>query len=232
MFTNRRNNGFLVFKVFALLSIVFLGTNYSLINAAQEKVVIASFLSKSASYHIRKATMDDEQPLKKLYRRVAGIPGGLARSQDEMTDAYLHKTLFEGIHNGLALLVVADDDTLIGSMILYRFEPKIFSHVLGNGSILVDPGYQGKGIGSSLISTFLQIIQDEYPEILRIEITTRESNPALKLYEKLGFKKEGFFERKVQNIYGKLEGNIPLVWINPYFKYEKVKVKRLLRFAF
>lgn len=169
------------------------------------------------NYIIRKATMDDEQALKKLYKKVAAIPGGLARTEHEITYAYIHKTLLAGVERGLAL-VVEKDNALIGSMIKYRLEPKIFSHVLADGSILIDPDYQGKGIGSQLISQFLQEIQDHHPDILRVEIIARESNPALKLYEKLGFKQEGRFEKRIQGVHGNLEADIPMAWMNPNFQ--------------
>lgn len=165
---------------------------------------------------IRKATMNDEQALKKLYIKVAKIPGGLARTDNEITDAYIHKTLSSGINRGLAL-VVENHDLIIGSMIKYKLEPKVFSHVLTEGSILIDPDYQGKGIGSKLISQFLQEVQNHYPDILRVEIIARESNPALKLYERLGFKQEGRFEKRIQGIHGNFEADIPMAWINQKF---------------
>ena len=88
-----------------------------------------------------------------------------------------------------------------------------------DGSILIDPDYQGQGIGSKLILAFLQEIQEKHPDILRVEIIARESNPALKLYEKMGFKKEGRFENRIQGVNGNLEADIPMAWINPNFKY-------------
>lgn len=194
--------------------LIFLGILYDY-NAKGFKDKKHSALSQN--YIIRKATMGDEQALKKLYKKVAAIPGGLARTEHEITDAYIHKTLSAGVERGLAL-VVENHDILIGSMIKYRLEPKIFSHVLADGSILIDPDYQGKGIGSKLISQFLQEIQDNHPDILRVEIIARESNPALKLYEKMGFKQEGRFEQRIQGIYGNLEADIPMVWMNQNFK--------------
>lgn len=169
-------------------------------------------------YILRKATMQDALALKKLYKKVAAIPGGLARTEHEITDTYIHKTLSNGVERGLAL-VVENQGALIGSMIKYRLEPKIFSHVLAEGSILVDPEYQGKGIGSKLISQFLQEIQNHCPDILRVEIIARESNPALKLYKKLGFREEGRFENRIQSVNGNLEADIPMVWMNPNFKF-------------
>lgn len=167
-------------------------------------------------YDIRKATMQDKENLKILYQRVASIVGGLARTEEEITEAYIDKSLSSGINNGLAL-VAEKEGELIGSIIKYKLEPKVFSHILTEGSILVDPDFQGKGIGSNLIVTFLNEIKHNRPDILRVEIIARESNPAIKLYEKLEFKKEGRFEGRIKGADGRLEADIPMVWINPRF---------------
>lgn len=169
------------------------------------------------NYIIRKATIHDKEKLKSLYQNVAGVPGGLARTKDEITDDYINKTLSSGLNKGL-FLVAEYDNKIIGSMVKYNLEPKVFSHVLTEGSILIDPEFQGKGIGSKIITTFLKEIEEKHPEILRVEIIARETNPAIKLYEKLGFKKEGRFENRIKGVTGKLEADIPMVWFNPNFK--------------
>jgi putative acetyltransferase len=165
----------------------------------------------------RAARMEDKEMLKALYQRVAAIPGGLARTEEEITDEYVDKVLSHGINCGIAL-VVEYENRLIGSMIKYRLGPKIFSHVLAEGSIIVDPDFQGKGVGSHLIASFLKEVEGDHPEILRVEIIARESNPAIKLYEKMGFKKEGRFEGRIQGVNGALEADISMVWINPQYK--------------
>lgn len=168
-------------------------------------------------YLLRKAQIQDKDKLKTLYKRVAAIPGGLARTENEITDEYIDKILSNGINHGIAL-VVEHNNALIGSMIKYRLEPEIFSHVLMEGSIIVDPAFHGKGIGSHMITTFLKEVEQEHPEILRVEIIARESNPAIKLYEKMRFKREGRFEGRIKGINGTLEADIPMVWINPQYK--------------
>jgi len=170
-----------------------------------------------SDYSIRKATMQDEDGLYSLYQRVASVKGGLARTTNEITQEYISKILYNGVHKGIAF-VVEHDHQLIGSMIKYRLEPKVFSHVLTEGSILIDPSFQGQGIGTILIKTFLQEILDFHQDVMRVEIVARESNPAIALYEKLGFVKEGRFENRIQGISGKLEADIPMVWINSKYK--------------
>lgn len=90
-----------------------------------------------------------------LYRRIAVVPGGLARSEDEITDSYIDVLLSNGINRGL-VVVVENNGVTIGSIIKYRLEPKVFSHVLSEGSILVHPDFQGRKIGSNMILAFLR----------------------------------------------------------------------------
>lgn len=168
-------------------------------------------------YVIRKGTLEDIGNIKQLYQRVAAIPGGLARTEAEITDEYINELVTNGNNNGL-ILVVEYQGNLIGVMSKYKLKPQVFSHVLASGSIVVDPQFQGKGIGSHLITTFLDEIKEHHADILRVELMARESNPAIKLYEKMGFKKEGRFEKRVRSQNGGLEADIPLVWFNPNFR--------------
>lgn len=199
----------LIYKLLVITLTTITMTNFHQMNGME---------SNKCVYDIRKATIHDKDNLKILYQRVASTPGGLARTTEEITETYISKLLFNGINNGLAL-VAEHEGKLIGSIFKYRLEPKVFSHVLAEGSILVDPDFQGKGIGSNLITTFLNEIKENYPDILRVELMVRESNPAIKLYKKLGFTQEGRFEGRIKGIYGQLEADIAMVWINPKFVF-------------
>jgi len=169
------------------------------------------------NYIVRKGNINDKEKLKTLYKRVAAIPGGLARTEDEITDEYIDKALSNAVNNGL-IYVAEYNGKLIGSVLKYKLGPRVFSHVLGEGSILVDPEFQGIGVGSAIFNALLNEIKEKHPEILRVELIARESNPAIKLYERLGFKQEGRFENRINGITGKLEADIPMAWFNPNFK--------------
>lgn len=179
----------------------------------------SSFLMMAhEEYYIRKATMDDEAYLKVLYQRVSSISGGLARKKNEITDTYIHELLLSGIYKGL-FLVVESDGKIIGSMMKSRVELSAFPHLLKGGSILIDPDFQGKGIGTKLILKFLQEVQDNFKDILRVEISAWETNPAIKLYERLGFKKEGRYESAIKTADGNLIAGISMVWFNPNYAH-------------
>lgn len=57
-------------------------------------------------------------------------------------------------------------------------------------AIIVDEKYRGKGIGTKLIYELMRLGKEKFHlELLHLEVY--EGNPAVKLYEKLGFQKIG-----------------------------------------
>lgn len=173
---------------------------------------------RSRPYEIVRGSADDESGLKELYRAVAAQPGRLARSLDEITDAYIHEMLMASLQKGV-IFVAKSDGKIVGSFLKYRSGPQVFSHVLANGSILVHPDYEGMGIGSKLIDTLLAEVKNNMSDILRVDLVVRESNHrARELYKRKGFVEEGKFDRKIRAKNGKLEADIPMVWFNLNFK--------------
>ena len=80
--------------------------------------------------------------------------------------------------------------TPVGSL---AYEEKSPDHVYISG-IVVRPEYQGRGIASNAIKEVIA----KYSTAKRIDLVTHPDNPALKLYESLGFRVE---ERK-ENYFG------------------------------
>lgn len=170
------------------------------------------------SYTIRSAQLSDHLLLKALYQQVARVPGGIAREYDEIDDAYIDTMLTSSLKNGI-ILVAQLDDIIIGSVSAYRLQPRCFSHMLAGLTIGVDPAYQGKGVGRALFTELLSIIKRDWPTIARVELMVRESNTkAIALYELLGFKKEGYLEKRVMSGSGILESDICMVWMNLAYK--------------
>ncbi len=174
-------------------------------------------VNPNIAYVVRKGRASDRDNLKALYIKVAAIPGGLARTADEITDHYIDRILNAALHKGI-IFVAEYNGALIGSVLKYKHEQKVFSHVLGEGSILVDPEFQGIGIGSKIFTALLDEVKEHHPDILRLELMVRESNPAIKLYERLGFQKEGEFKNRIKGVTGKFESDIPMAWFNPNFQ--------------
>ena len=170
---------------------------------------------------IRKASLDDLQALKALFREIAANPGGFARTAGEITDTYLEKVLNRALPWGLALVAVdssGGEGRPIALIFAYLPGPRVFDHVLSELTIGVHPSYQRKGIGRQLFTYFLEEVMQRRTDIMRVELIARESNQrAIGFYESLGFQQEGRFEKRIRSTDGGFEADIPMAWFNPNF---------------
>lgn len=152
-----------------------------------------------------------------LYQKVAAIPGGLARTPGEISEEYVREFQRKAKESGLSLIALSGM-SFVGEIHAHKLQPLVFSHVLSELTIAVHPDFQGKGVGKALFSAFLEEVATSRPDILRVELISRESNvKAIRFYESLGFKKEGRFEQRIDRGDGTFEADIPMAWINPNF---------------
>lgn len=163
---------------------------------------------------IRDLTFADRDALVELHRAVAAQGGGIARELDEVEsaviDAFLGRSLSEGIALG-----AFENGALIGEVHAARLEPRCFAHVLGQLTIAVDPASQGRGVGRRVFESLLARVRDAMPDVLRVELWVRESNVrAIRLYESLGFAREGRLTGKVRSANG-FDADIPMAWMRP-----------------
>lgn len=80
-------------------------------------------------------------------------------------------------------------------------------------TVAVHPDAQGQGIGRMLFIWLLDDVRRNHADILRVELVTQESNVrALRLYESLGFVREGRLEGRIRNLTGGVEADIPMAW--------------------
>lgn len=98
---------------------------------------------------------------------------GWSSYTDDMDD------LIKGYENSLKILAAFEDGKLLGVI-----------RAVGDGytiifiqDILVLPDYQGKGIGSALLDSMM----DLYPNVRQIELTTDISPETIGFYSSLGF---------------------------------------------
>lgn len=160
---------------------------------------------------IRESVEADHASIFAMYKRVAATPGGLARLDYEIVPEYVGDFLHKAQTTGLSL-VVESDDQIAGEIHAYPPGLFCFSHVWSDLTIAVDPSHQGKGIGRRLFESFMERVTG-LPEVLRVELIVRESNEnAIALYESLGFAREGRFERRIRNVDGTYEADIPMAW--------------------
>ncbi len=85
---------------------------------------------------------------------------------------------------------------------------------------MVHPQFQGKKIGRTLLTIFLEEIAHNRPDVGKVELMVREHNlKALELYRSLGFKIEGRIEMQIKNLSGQYEAVIPMGWNNPNYEF-------------
>jgi ribosomal protein S18 acetylase RimI-like enzyme len=159
--------------------------------------------------------VEDKTEILVLYRTVAAIEGGLARTASEITNDYVENFLHKSVESGI--MVVARDlknGNLIGEIHGYHLTPKVFAHLLGELTIAVHPDWQGVGVGGALFTEFMRQVKENRPDVLRVELIARESNQkALEFYEKLGFKIEGRMVNRIRSVAGGFEADIPMAWL-------------------
>jgi len=173
--------------------------------------------------HFRTADLNDLQKIKDLYTAVALQEGGIARRADEVTTAYVENFIRKSLEHGLIIVGEHPDDPqrLVAEMHASRAGIKVFDHVLGDLTLAVHPEFQGRKIGRTLFTIFLEEVARNRPDIGKVELITREGNlRAIKLYESLGFRIEGRLEMRIRTPDGRLEADIPMGWINPNFEFE------------
>jgi ribosomal protein S18 acetylase RimI-like enzyme len=172
------------------------------------------------NYIVRFVKTADENKIRLLYQEVATGSGGIAREADEITPDYIANNLQKALKNGIGLVIDHPQDAgrLIAEIHCSKPEPRSFDHVLSDLTVVVHPDFQGKGLGRLLFTTLLQHIKSNRPDILRVELITKESNNrAIALYQQTGFVIEGRFEKRI-NSKGVLEADIPMAWFNSGFE--------------
>jgi putative acetyltransferase len=164
---------------------------------------------------IEPASAGDLHAIASLYRSVAAIEGGLARTAEEITEEYAGTFVARSLENGILLIARrTDTNQIIGEIHAYTLGPKVFAHVLGELTIAVDPSFQGTGVGKALFSEFLELVKVKRPDILRVELIARESNQkAIRFYEKMGFQIEGKLAVRIRSVEGGYEADIPMGWL-------------------
>jgi len=170
----------------------------------------------------RIASPEDLPRIVKLYKAVADAGGSIARQGQEITEEYVGHFIERSLETGLIIVGEHPEnpDELIAGIHAYKTGLKVFNHVLSELTLVVHPEHQGKKIGRTIFTIFLEEIGRNHPDIGKVELFTRESNTkAISLYNSLGFKVEGRMEMRVKTPQGLYEADIPMGWQNPNFDF-------------
>jgi len=173
--------------------------------------------------HIRTALPEDTERIKILYKSVVKEESGLARKEQEITDDYVNHFIEKSLAHGLIIVAEHPDDPeqLIGEVHAYPSTIKTFRHVLSDLTIAVHPQFQGKKVGRTLFTIFMEEVGKNRTDIGKVELFVRESNlKAIQLYQSMGFLIEGRMEMRIRTKEGLFEADIPMGWQNPNFEFE------------
>lgn len=164
---------------------------------------------------LRPLSLADAPALLVLMRRAEG---GLGRLPDEMDLPWMEEALTGALAGGLAI-GAWDDSRLIGMIKASRMPSVQFQHVLWDLTVAVAPESQGCGIGYRLFAELLANAATLTPRVERVELVVREGlTHAIRLYERLGFRREGRFERRFRLSNGAYEADLPMaLFIAPHF---------------
>jgi len=170
----------------------------------------------------RIAHEDDLNSLLQLYTHVARAEGGIARREAEISEDYVNNFLLKSLDTGL--IIVGEHPEVAGELVasIHGYKPGIavFDHVLSDVTLVVHPFFQGKKIGRTILTIFLEEIALNRMDIGKIELIARESNhKAIALYQSMGFKVEGRMEMRIKTASHGYEADIPMGWQNPNFEF-------------
>ena len=170
----------------------------------------------------RTAALQDLGPLIRLYKEVALTEGGIARLEHEITENYVRNFLEKSLETGLIIVGEHPDETgeLIAAIHAYKPGAQVFNHVLSGLTLVVHPYFQGKKIGRTILTIFLEEVARNCPDVGRVELIARESNAkAITLYQSMGFLIEGRLEMRIKSKDGHYEADIPMGWQNPNYEF-------------
>ncbi|HEU4996386.1 MAG TPA: N-acetyltransferase [Gemmatimonadaceae bacterium] len=168
----------------------------------------------TTSARLRPGRRDDAPAIQRLYREVGATPGGIARTPPEVTSDYVNGFVEDSLARGIILVAELPGLAgLAGELHAYRSDLEVFRHVMGDLTVAVHPRAQGQGIGRQLFHRLLAEVKQHHPDVTRVELITQEGNErALRLYESLGFRREGRLEGRIRASNGGYEADIPMAW--------------------
>ncbi|MDI1328414.1 MAG: GNAT family N-acetyltransferase [Brevundimonas sp.] len=160
-----------------------------------------------AHISLRPLSLADAPAALALMRRAEG---GLGRLPDEMELPWMEQALTSALDGGLAI-GAWEGARLVGLIKASRMPSVQFQHVLWDLTVAVDPASQGRGTGHRLFSELLANAATLTPRIERVELVVREGlTHAIRLYERVGFRQEGRFERRFRLSDGSCQADIPM----------------------
>jgi ribosomal protein S18 acetylase RimI-like enzyme len=169
---------------------------------------------------IRQASISDREDIAELYKTVAveGNVVGISRRPHEITDTYVYSLLNRKPADIVCLVGVDDDDRVIGLVHGTKNGLEVYSHILGDLTVIVSPDHQSKGIAKKLSLAFLEHIFNQRTDIMRVEMEVITILKLVQAFELAGFVKEAETSKRIKNGDGTFSNSVLMAWFNPNFK--------------
>lgn len=156
---------------------------------------------------LRPLSLADAPAVLAVMRRAEG---GLGRLPHEMDLPWMEEALSGALQGGLAL-GAWEGSNLVGVIKASRMPSVQFQHVLWDLTVAVAPEAQGRGVARTLFEALLATAATLTPKVERVELVVREGlTHAIRLYERVGFRLEGRFERRFRLADGTYEADLPM----------------------
>ncbi|OLS40600.1 GNAT family N-acetyltransferase [Bacillus sp. MRMR6] len=146
-------------------------------------------------YRIRASNETDEKFLWEMLYQAIYVPEGEPRpSKDMLKDPEISKSLKDWGRKGDAALIATSGESPVGAVWVRLFDEtnKTYGFVDTQTPLLgmaLLPEYRGEGIGTALLEEMLTLTKESGFE--QVSLSVDPNNRALRLYERLGFKKIG-----------------------------------------
>jgi len=146
------------------------------------------------SVRIRRATPSDAEALTKLADEVSSEPEGWLISTDgewrSPADERRYLKALRRYPHAAVFVAEAEDGSLVARLSLARDTHPASSHVADLGLMVAKPN-RSQGIGTALLDTAASWARANGVRKLELHVFPW-NEPAIKLYEKFGFEREGF----------------------------------------
>jgi RimJ/RimL family protein N-acetyltransferase len=138
---------------------------------------------------IRKVLASDFELVYTLYMHPKTNPWLLY----EWMDADSFRPIFEDLFEKGVIYLFLDKEQPVGMFKLVRYTHRT-DHIAYIGGVAIHPDFAGKGYGTAMMKAILGYSREI--GLLRLELSTAVTNErAIRLYEKVGFQKEGVLRR-------------------------------------
>jgi len=165
---------------------------------------------KNLSVTIRPAQPEDAEILAKAESEIARFPGLLVQTPGEIPPAaYAEKV--SALKQRGRYIVAQSRGRIVGHAFLEPMGLFATRHV-AQLTIVVHPGFQGRGVGAALLSDLLAWAKKN-SALGKIELLVRATNErAISLYRKFGFAIEGRFRNRVKLNASDYVDDIAMAW--------------------